>query len=135
MAVERHLLNRKEKALMHVLLNLAEKNDEGVCLVRPLDIFTALPYDYDFTPDELEPMLKGLELDDYLDFISADRHGESVYCVTMHKKGLAFARVERAWHRSLLNKVLITALTAMVSGTIWLIVHYVIAPLVTGRLG
>lgn len=29
MAVEKHALNKKERALMHVLLNLAEKNDEG----------------------------------------------------------------------------------------------------------
>ena len=43
MAVERHALNKKERALMHVLLNLAEKNDEGVCLVKPLEIFEALP--------------------------------------------------------------------------------------------
>lgn len=27
MAVEKHALNKKERALMHVLLNLAEKND------------------------------------------------------------------------------------------------------------
>ena len=46
MAVEKHALNKKERALMHVLLNLAEKNDEGVCLVKPLEIFEALPYDY-----------------------------------------------------------------------------------------
>ena len=39
MAVEKHALNKKERALMHVLLNLAEKNDEGVCLVKPLEIF------------------------------------------------------------------------------------------------
>ena len=59
MAVEKHALNKKERALMHVLLNLAEKNDEGVCLVKPLEIFEALPYDYAYTPEELEPMLKG----------------------------------------------------------------------------
>ena len=95
MAVEKHALNKKERALMHVLLNLAEKNDEGVCLVKPLEIFEALPYDYAYTPEELEPMLKGLALDDYLEYISADNHGELTYCITMHQKGLSFARVER----------------------------------------
>ena len=44
MAVEKHALNKKERALMHVLLNLAEKNDEGVCLVKPLEIFDGKLY-------------------------------------------------------------------------------------------
>lgn len=135
MAVEKHILNKKEKALMHVLLNLAEKNDEGVCLVRPLDIFTDLPYDYAFTPDELEPMLKGLALDDYFDYIQTDKHGDPMYCITMHQKGLSFARVERAWRKSLFNKLMITAITAVVSGTIAVIIRYVIAPMITKALG
>ena len=60
MAVEKHALNKKERALMHVLLNLAEKNDEGVCLVKPLEIFEALPYDYAYTPEDSNLCSKGL---------------------------------------------------------------------------
>ncbi|MCI6946391.1 MAG: hypothetical protein MR741_02605 [Clostridiales bacterium] len=133
MAVEKHALNKKERALMHVLLNLAEKNDEGVCLVKPLEIFEALPYDYAYTPEELEPMLKGLALDDYLEYISADNHGELTYCITMHQKGLSFARVERAWRKSVYNKLLITVCTAIVSGTIAIIIRYIITPLIMGK--
>ena len=118
MAVEKHALNKKERALMHVLLNLAEKNDEG---------------DYAYTPEELEPMLKGLALDDYLEYISADNHGELTYCITMHQKGLSFARVERAWRKSVYNKLLITVCTAIVSGTIAIIIRYIIAPLIMGK--
>lgn len=55
--------------------------------MKPLEIFEALPYDYAYTPEELEPMLKGLALDDYLEYISADNHGELTYCITMHQKG------------------------------------------------
>ena len=126
MAVEKHALNKKERALMHVLLNLAEKNDEGVCLVKPLEIFEALPYDYAYTPE-------GLALDDYLEYISADNHGELTYCITMHQKGLSFARVERAWRKSVYNKLLITVCTAIVSGTIAIIIRYIIAPLIMGK--
>lgn len=135
MAVEKHTLNKKERALMHVLLNMAEKNDEGVCLVRPLDIFEALPYDYAYTPDELEPMLKGLMLDDYLDYITTDKRGELMYCITMHQKGLSFARVERAWRKSLMNKFIITVCTALISGTIAAIIKLVIIPLIQAAKG
>lgn len=119
---------------MHVLLNLAEKNDEGVCLVKPLEIFEALPYEYAYTPDELEPMLKGLALDDYLEYIQADNHGELTYCITMHQKGLSFARVERAWRKSFYNKLMITACTAVVSGIIAMLIRYIIAPAIMGKL-
>lgn len=135
MAVERHSLNKKERALMHALLNMTDKNDEGVCLVRPLDIFEALPYEYAYTPEELEPMLKGLMLDDYLDYIITDKHGELMYCITMHQKGLSFARVERAWRKSLYNKFLITVITALISGTIAAIIKLVIIPLIQAARG
>ncbi len=119
---------------MHVLLNMTDKNDEGVCLVRPLDIFEALPYEYAYTPDELEPMLKGLMLDDYLDYIITDKHGELMYCITMHQKGLSFARVERAWRKSVYNKLVITACTAVVSATIAVLIKYVIWPLIDAAI-
>lgn len=132
MAVEKHTLNKKERAMMHVLLNMTEKNDEGVCLVKPLDIFEALPYEYAYTPDELEPMLKGLELDDYLDFITTDKHGELVYCVTMHQKGLSFARVERAWRKSIYNKLLITIASAIVTGVVVTVVKFLVSKFIGG---
>lgn len=78
-------------------------------------------------------MLKGLALDDYLEYISADNHGELTYCITMHQKGLSFARVERAWRKSVYNKLLITVCTAIVSGTIAIIIRYIIAPLIMGK--
>lgn len=119
---EKHILTKKERALMHVILSMTESSD-GVCLLRPLDILKALPYDLDYTPEELEPMLKGLELDDYFDFIVSDKKGEPVYVITMHRKGLAFARVERAWRKSLVNKVVITVAFAILSGTVAMLVR------------
>ena len=51
----------------------------------------------------------------------------------MHQKGLSFARVERAWRKSVYNKLLITVCTAIVSGTIAIIIRYIIAPLIMGK--
>ncbi len=122
MAVEKHILTKKEKALLLVIISLTEKNDEAICLVKPLDLFKALPYDLDFASDELEVLMKGLELDDYFEFISTDKKGEPVFCITMHQKGLSYARMERAWRKSIWNKVMITAAMAVVSGTVvWIV--------------
>ncbi|MEG1612838.1 MAG: hypothetical protein RR357_01595 [Clostridia bacterium] len=132
MAVEKHSLTKKERALLHVIISMAEKNSEAICLVKPLDVFKALPYDLDYTPDELEPMMKGLQLDDYFDFIVTDKKGDLIYCVTMHQKGLSFARVERAWRKSLLNRILITAAMGIVSGTVVFLVKLLLSQ-ITGK--
>lgn len=126
MAVEKHILTKKERALLHIILTLTESSDEAVCLVKPLDILKRLPYDLDYTPEELEPMLRALELDDYFDFIVTDKKGEPVYCITMHKKGLSFARVERAWRKSIMNRLWITIATAVVSGTVVFVVRFLL---------
>lgn len=126
MAVEKHILTQKERALLHVILSLTENSEDAVCLVTPLEIFKALPYNLDYTPEELEPMLRGLELDDYFDFITTDKKGELVYCITMHRKGLSFARVERAWRKSVMNRLMITVATAIVSGTVVFVVKMIL---------
>lgn len=126
MAVEKHILTKKEKALLMAILSLSEKNDDAICLVTPLELFKMLPYDLDYSANELEPLMKGLEIDDYFEYILTDKKGEPVYCVTMHQKGLSYARMERAWRRSIWNKVMITAAMAVVSGTVVWIVRVIL---------
>jgi hypothetical protein len=129
MAVEKHTLTKKERALLHTVLSFADKTPDAVCLVQPLELFKELPYDLDYKPDELEPTLKGLMLDDYLDYIVTDKRGELVYCITMHQKGLSFARMERAWKKSIKNRIMITIAMACITGTVVTIVKYILMPI------
>lgn len=117
MALEKqNVLTKKEKALMFYIYNEAVKSD-GVCLLRPVDIFASLSLDLDFEQNELDSTLKALELDDYFDVTHSDKKGEFFYCINLHHKGLAFARVERAFRSNLKLKILLALLTALITVT------------------
>lgn len=106
--VERqHVLNKKEKAVMRVIYQEADKQD-GSCLLTPIDILEKLPLDLAFEESELDVTLKNLEIDEYFDVTRSDKKGELVYCINMLKKGRQFARVERAFRSNLAFKILLT---------------------------
>ncbi len=102
-----HVLTKKEKAVMRVVYLEADKQN-GSCLLTPIDIFEQLPLDIAFEEDELDIILRNLEIDDYFDVTRSDRKGELVYCINMQKKGLQFARVERAFKSNLTFKIILT---------------------------
>ena len=102
---------------MRVIYKEADKQS-GACLLTPIDIFTQIPLDLDFEEHELDVALRNLEIDDYFDVTQSDKKGELVYCINMHKKGLQFARVERAFKSNLRFKILLTIGTAIMSALI-----------------
>ncbi|MDD4839299.1 MAG: hypothetical protein PHE93_01335 [Clostridia bacterium] len=117
MALEKqNVLTKKEKAVMYYVYNEAVKCD-GVCLLRPVDIFASISLDLDFEQNELEATLKALELDDYFDVTYSDKRGEFFYCINLHRKGLAFARVERAFRSNFKFKILLALMTGILTAT------------------
>lgn len=116
MALERqHVLSKKERAVMRVVYQAADKKS-GVCLLSPLDIFERIPLDIDIDEKELDAALGALELDDYFDVTPSDKKGELVYCINMHRKGLAYARVEKAFKSNLKFKILLALAGGVCSG-------------------
>lgn len=116
MALEKqHVLTKKERAVMRVVYQAADKRS-GVCLLSPFDIFDRLSLDLDFDEEELDGTLRDLELDDYFDITRSDKKGELVYCINMHRKGLAFARVEKAFKSNLKFKILLAVAGGVCSG-------------------
>lgn len=115
MALEKqHVLTKKEKAVMRVVYQEADKKD-GTCLLSPIDIFSKLSLDLDFEEDELDLTLRNLEVDDYFDVTRSDKKGELVYCINMHSKGLQFARVERAFKSNLTFRLLLAVACGLTS--------------------
>lgn len=100
---------------MRVVYQAADKRS-GVCLLSPFDIFDRLSLDLDFDEEELDGTLRDLELDDYFDITRSDKKGELVYCINMHRKGLAFARVEKAFRSNLKFKILLAVAGGVCSG-------------------
>lgn len=127
MQVERqHVLTKKEKAVMRVIYQEAEKQN-GSCLLTPIDIFEKIPLDLDFEEDELDTTLRNLEIDDYFDITRSDKKGELVYCINMQKKGLQFARVERAFKSNLTFKILLTLGLSVVTALIGVGIRMLVA--------
>lgn len=125
--VERqHVLNKKEKEVMRVIYQEADKQD-GSCLLAPIDILEKLPLDLEFEESELDVTLKNLEIDEYFDVTRSDRKGELVYCINMLKKGRQFARVERAFKSNLAFKILLTLGLSVVTALIGVGVRQLIA--------
>ncbi len=124
-----HVLTKKEKAVMRVIYKEADKQN-GACLLTPIAIFEQLPLDIPFEEDELDVILKNLEIDDYFLLTRSDRKGELVYCINMQKKGLQFARVERAFKSNLRFKIFLTLAlsvgTALIGVAIRALVDYIL---------
>ena len=107
------MLNKKESALMRVIYKKTTKN-KGMCLIRPVDILIGIPYSLDFKEEDLEPTMRALEYDEYIDIVESDKKGDFYYCVTLLKKGFAFQRSEeqrlRARRSSIVWKIILTLL-------------------------
>ena len=114
---KQHVLTKKEKAVMRVIYKEADKQN-GSCLLTPIAIFEQIPLDLDFEESELDVALKNLEIDDYFDLTRSDRKGELVYCINMHKKGLQFARVERAFKSNVAFRILLAVATGLTSAAV-----------------
>ncbi len=112
-----HVLTKKEKAVMRVIYKEADLKN-GSCLVTPIQIFEQIPLDLDIEESELDVALKNLEIDDYFDLTKSDRKGELVYCINMHKKGLQFARVERAFKSNVTFRILLAVATGLTSAAV-----------------
>lgn len=118
MQLERqHVLTKKEKAVMRVIYHEADKQS-GACLLTPIDIFSQVPLDLDFEENELDVALRNLEIDEYFDVTRSDKKGELVYCINLKKKGLQFARVERAFKSNVMFRILLAVATGLTSALV-----------------
>ena len=114
---KQHVLTKKEKSVMRVVYKEADKQN-GACLLTPIEIFSQVPLDLDFEESELDVVLRNLEIDDYFDVTRSDKKGELVYCINMHKKGLQFARVEKAFKSNITFRLLLAVATGLTSAAV-----------------
>ena len=112
---KQHVLTKKEKNVMRVIYEVADKKN-GTCLISPIEIFKELPLDIEYEEEELDTIMSNLALDDYFDLTRGEKKGELVYCINMRKKGLAFARVERAFRSNVTFRLLLAVGCGICSG-------------------
>ena len=122
------MLNKKESALMRVIYKKTTKN-KGMCLIRPVDLMMGISYGMDFKAEDLEPTIKALVYDEYIDYVESDKKGDFYYCITLLKKGFAFQRSEEQRVRARRSSIIAKVLLALLGSAVTIAVTRVIVPL------
>ena len=99
------MLNKKETVIMREIYKRTTNNN-GKCLVRPVDLMASIPYTVELTLDELPPILQNLAYDEYFDLVETEKKGEYYFCITLLHKGFAFQRAEEQRIRNRKNSIM-----------------------------
>lgn len=113
------MLSRKENAVMNFIYSKCENTETA--LISPNDIATACLDKYDLTAIEIEEILNGLMLDNYIDVVNSDKKGKLVYCITLKQKGASYKRdIEQKKKTSamLITRTILLAILSFVVGVI-----------------
>ncbi len=115
------MLTPKERA---VLLSVLDRcGDKSSCLVPPASL---LPKRGTITADRLNDILKALEYDGYIDVILSDRHGETVYCITLLAKAKGFRRERIQSERYLAGRILVAIISALITFAVGRLLYLII---------
>ena len=120
------MLNKKEVVVMREIYKRTTNNN-GMCLVRPVDLMASIPYNVYINLEDLSPILQGLAYDEYFDLKEfTDENNEFVIQITLLKKGFAFQRAEEQRVRNRKNSIITkVALTLLGVALAWLL-RYII---------
>ena len=113
------MLSKKENLVMNYIYSKCE-NKESV-LISPNDIVVACMDKYELNNIEIEQILNGLALDNYIDVINSDKKGKLVYCITLKQKGVSFKRdreQKRKTTAMLITRTVLLAILSFVVGVI-----------------
>ena len=99
------MLSKKETVVMREIYKRTTNNN-GKCLVRPVDLMAAIPYNVELTLEELPPILQNLAYDEYFDLVETEKKGEYYFCITLLHKGFAFQRAEEQRIRNRKNSII-----------------------------
>ncbi len=112
------MLNRVENKVMNVLYK--ECKDRSAFLISPVDLKKMSGTD-NLSNNQLERVVKDLHSDGYFDLVYSDRHGETVYCISLTDKGKGFLRNSALMKRNLIFRAVISVGLAVLSFLVGLI--------------
>ncbi len=112
------MLSKVENKIMSYIFEQCK--DKKTFLISPVDLLKIVDDDK-LNLITLENAVKDLSMDGYFDLIYSERHGETVYCITILKKGEGYPREVKVMKRNLVFRLAITVSLAVVSFTVGLI--------------
>lgn len=116
------MLSKNESKIMGVIFR--ECKDRTALLISPVDLMKISGVDT-LTLTKLERVVKDLHTDGYFDLVYSDRHGETVYCISLTEKGKGYLRNNKILKRNLYFRLIATVGFAVLSFVIGLILKAV----------
>ncbi len=107
------MLSKQENEIMRAVYELCGGRES--CLVSPYEIVSMLPVRGKYTVEKVDRILHSLEMDDYFDLLASERKGEKMYVITLHRNGIAYRRSEQQIKRSIVFKVILSVMGAVVT--------------------
>ena len=112
------MLTKSEKQVMGVLYQ--ECKNKQSSLISPMDIVRLVGGDK-ISQSKTAKIVSDLHMDGYFDIIYSDRHGETVYCVSLTEKGKAYYRNSKTLKRNIVFRICLSFALAVFSFIIGLI--------------
>ena len=113
------MLSKKEHTVMNFIYSKCQNNE--AVLISPTDIATACLDKFDLTNIEIDQILSGLMLDNYIDVVNSDKKGKLVYCITLKQKGASYKRDLDQKKKTTIMLITRTVLLAILSFTVGVI--------------
>lgn len=105
-------LTRKEQEVMGAVFTLSGGRER--LLVSPKELLAMLT-NKKITEEKLEKILLGLELDGYFQLTPSDRKGEKTYVIHLSAAGMDFDRSNRRRKRSIVFRLFLAGVCAVLS--------------------
>ena len=113
------MLSKKEHTVMNFIYSKCQNSETA--LISPTDIATACLDKFDLTAIEIDQILNGLMLDNYIDVVNSDKKGKLVYCITLKQKGASYKRDLDQKKKSTIMLITRTVSLAILSFTVGVI--------------
>ena len=119
------MLSKKETIIMREIYKRTTNNN-GMCLVRPVDLMSSIPYNVEINLEDLAPILQGLAYDEYFELVETEKKGDFYFCITLLKKGFAFQRAEEMRIRNRKNSIMSKVLQTLLGVVLATVLRYAI---------
>lgn len=110
------MLKKNERVFAGVLFGRFAGGENGnKLLIGYNSLFSVVSQKLKVDESEFKSILKTLENEDYIEVIYTDRHGEPFLYITLKKRGACFKREQKENRRSLLFRLFLAVLSAIVT--------------------
>lgn len=118
------MLTANEKSVLSAVLKKC--GERSSCLFSVKEYLASLPAKRGITEGRLREILDCLAFDGYIDVVLTDRHGETVYCITLLKRGKGYKRESVQSKREIIYRAIIAIASAVITFAVGRLLYFII---------